>query len=755
MKKLLALVSIISCSMLHLPAVDPQIAAGDNHTLILCPDGTVVSYGRNNFGQLGDGTTVNRSTPVQVTNLSGVTAIAAGGTHSMAVSNGIVYAWGNGGSGRLGNGTTANKHVPTRVTNLTDVVSVAAGGNFSLALKSNGTIWSFGANASGQLGDGSLDPSSVPIEVYANFSTLIAAGSLHGASCTASEIWPGTNNMMGWGDSPGSGFDPADWPPYYEFPVDSFIAEEPVVYPLIQLASGDSSSYALDSAGQVWSFGGNSYGQLGEGSTTPAYPWGFNPETGRACVLVGISNVVAIASGGTHVLALLDNGEVWAWGGGTYGKIGDGAKVNRWSPVQVPNTGSGGSNIVAIAAGANHSVALATDGTNFTAVGWGHYNYGQLGIGRFDFRSTAGNVWDLSATTNSLGATNLSSATAAGSGNSLVLLTNGTVASWGENGLGQCGDATSTDRPTPVLVSHSAGVYLQGITNLAVGNDHSLAISNGIIWAWGYGANGRLGNGSSSTQTSPVQVANLTDVINVAARGSSLAVRGTDGSVWAWGYLGFGTNTYSQNVPQQVTNNTGSPLLGFSRVAVGNDHNLALTTNGLVWAWGDGAYGKLGVGSTNDYTNAVQIPSLSNVTGISSGYDHSLALSNGTIYAWGHNGYGQLGLNDFTKRTSPVAAGSGYTSVVAGHFHTLALKTNGTVWVCGANGRGQLGLGNTTDYKVLTQVPGVSNVVSIAGGYQHSIAVQANGNVLVWGDTTEGQLGNGDIGYTTALVPVP
>ncbi|MGB9825198.1 MAG: invasin domain 3-containing protein, partial [Desulfofundulus sp.] len=152
-----------------------------SHSLEVKSDGTVWAWGNNNFGQLGDGTTINHATPVQVKNLTGVVAVAAGYYHSLALkSDGTVWAWGSNHYGQLGDGTTTDRYTPVQVQNLTDVVAVAANDFYSLALKSDGTVWAWGDNSYGRLGDGTTTNRTVPVQVKNLTSVVaIAAGSWH------------------------------------------------------------------------------------------------------------------------------------------------------------------------------------------------------------------------------------------------------------------------------------------------------------------------------------------------------------------------------------------------------------------------------------------------------------------------------------------------------------------------------------------------------------------------------------------------
>jgi hypothetical protein len=181
-----------------------RIAAGRNLSLALRSDGTVWAWGLNNHGQLGDGTTTNRRTPVQVSGLQGAVDIAGGRDHGLAVlSNGSVWAWGDNTHGQLGDGTTTNRTSPVRAGGLSDVETVTAGAYHSLALRSDGTVWAWGQNSQGQLGDGSFTRRTTPVRVQGLTGvTAIGAGRDHSLVTTSDgSTWAwGLNDFGQLGD---------------------------------------------------------------------------------------------------------------------------------------------------------------------------------------------------------------------------------------------------------------------------------------------------------------------------------------------------------------------------------------------------------------------------------------------------------------------------------------------------------------------------------------------------------------------------
>ena len=277
------------------------VAAGNAFSLAVRADGAVYSWGNNASGQLGDGSApTDHATPVPVTGLgagSGVVAVAGGGSHSLALkSDGSVLAWGNNASGQLGDGSApADKATPVPAAGLgpgSGVVKIAAGAAFSLALKSDGTVLAWGNNASGQLGDGSAPAdhaTPVPVSGLGPGSGVvkIAAG---GADSFALRS---NGSVLAWGNNAkgeiGNGGAPAD-------------AYTPVTVsalpPIVDIAAGDMHGLALAADGSVFAWGDNVLGQLGDGTTTHR----ISPV--RVAGLGAGSNVVAVFAGGTHSHAL-------------------------------------------------------------------------------------------------------------------------------------------------------------------------------------------------------------------------------------------------------------------------------------------------------------------------------------------------------------------------------------------------------------------------------------------------------------------
>ncbi len=337
-----------------------------------------------------------------------------------------------------------------------------------------------------------------------------------------------------------------------------------------------------------------------------------------------------ISGGGTHTLALKDDGTVWTWGSNEYGELGDGTTIDKTTPVQIM------SGVIAISA-KFHSLALKDDGTVWA---WGHNGNGQLGIG---------NTTNMNVPTQIPSLTNVI-AISAGNYFSLALKNDGTVWAWGHNYSGQLGDGSTTDRLTPFQVPN-----LSNVVSIVGGHSHSIALKNdGTVWAWGWNASGELGDGTTTQKHSPIQVSNLSNVVLIAGKGSHHIALKDDGTVWAWGYndkgqLGDGTTT-ERHSPVQV-----SALSDFVSYSIGQGHNMAIKSDGTVWSWGYNGYGNIGDGTTTNRHTPINITSLSNISNCSAGRFHSLAVANdGTVWAWGRNDYGQLGDGTTTEKHTPV-----------------------------------------------------------------------------------------------------
>ncbi len=332
----------------------------------------------------------------------------------------------------------------------------------------------------------------------------------------------------------------------------------------------------------------------------------------------------------------------------------------------------------------------------------------------------------------------------------------GTLWAWGNNGDGQLGDGTTTSRSTPVMIT--------GVTNVksvAAGYDHTVVLTtDGKVYAWGNNSNGQLGDGSTTGRTAPMQVtgADISNIGAIAAGYKYTIVLRNDGTVWTWGYnnkgqLGNNTQTDSY-LPQQVAALSGSVM---TAIAAGYDHVLVVRNDRVVLAWGNNNSGQLGNDTTTDSPVPVRVSNLGTVSDVAAGNLYSLALQNdGTVRAWGHNALGELGDGTTTNRSTPVQVINlaPAAAIAAGYDHAVARLTDGTVWTWGDNSNGQLGDNSTTGRTNPQQVPALSGAVAVAAGQDDTLALLKTDDAFwSWGWNSTGQLGDGTM--TERWLPVP
>jgi len=351
---------------------------------------------------------------------------------------------------------------------------------------------------------------------------------------------------------------------------------------------------------------------------------------------------------------------IWAWGLNSSGQLGNNTLNNTSSPVAV----LGSADWCQVGCGWDHSLAIESNGT---AWAWGSGANGRLGNGISSNRTSPVSVIG--------GFTNWCQISGA-QNSTLAIRADGTAWGWGANNNGQLGDGTASGRLSPVPVVGGFTDWCQ----ISAGSGHGVAVRmNGTAWSWGAGANGRLGDGTTTTKSSPVLVAGgFTDWCQVAAGGThSLGIR-SNGTAWAWGNNAegrLGDNTVTQrNAPVSVVGG----FTDWCQVSAGC-HSIGVRQNGTVWAWGAGALGRLGTGNTTNRSSpTLVIGGFTDWCQASAGNSHSLGVrQNGTAWAWGSNVCGRLGDGTVTARSSPVSVIGGFADwcmVSAGDTHSLAIR---------------------------------------------------------------------------------
>jgi alpha-tubulin suppressor-like RCC1 family protein len=520
-----------------------SVSAGFGSTMAVKSNGTLWGWGWNPYGNLGDGNQNNwYSIPTQIGSDTDWVSVSAAIHHTIALkSDGTLWAWGRNDGGQLADGTRVGKLTPEQSGTDSDWVLIASGNSHVAAIKADGTFWTWGGNTNGQLGDGTAPYSLLLVQTGDSTGdgipdagwTSISAGAQHsGAIKSDGTLWTwGTNyySQLGTGYELWANYSPAqvgsdtDW---------SFISAGPL------------HTMAIKSNGTLWGWGLGGDGELGDGTqasyTSPAPTGDTNGggwNTDWASVSAGFGYTVALKTGGT----------MWAWGYNNFGQLGDGTTTQRNSPVQVGTDTDWGA--VSPSPLSAHTLALKLNGTLWA---WGKNSSGQLGLGDttdrlFPVQVGSANDWaSISASPDGAVAlkadgtlwmwgNNTLLPTQVGTDNDWVAISvshyhiaalklNGTLWTYGNNTYGSLGDGTALNR----LSFAQVGTDNDWIAISANGG-HTLALkSNGTLWAWGWNGAGQLGTGQEMLSKVPVQISLIPDTDG-------------DGLPDIWEYTNFGT----------------------------------------------------------------------------------------------------------------------------------------------------------------------------------------------------------------------
>jgi alpha-tubulin suppressor-like RCC1 family protein len=710
-----------------------QLSSTNDHTLAIRDDGSLWAWGSNFYGQLGTDNQLDNSIPAQI-GTNSWTSVSAGLTSSYAIRNdGSLWVWGRNNSSQLGDSTTVNKSSPIQLgANSWSQVSASKQSNFVLAIRSDNTVYGWGDNSYGSTGAGNVGAIiNSPTQISGGGSFVsVSAGGGHAQAIDVN------NKLYGWGlnntvqtGSVGTGF---SW---------TFItASEPIT-------NTGGGVYAIRNDGSLWVWGNGVNGQLGLGDTISR----------SSPVQLGTDSWVSVSSGGQFAaFAIRKDGALFAWGFNSSGRLGLVDRIDRSSPVQI-----GTSSWSQVAAGQSHTFALKPTGELFS---WGGNINGVLGswtpTATSGFRSSPVQV-----------GTRLYSKIASGAFHGLAIDTTSKLWVWGQNSTGQLGLnlGVGAHRSQPIQLGTS------NWTQVAAPNTGvSLGITSlGQLFAWGANGTGVLGRNDVIFRSSPIQIGSSSwTQVSTTGRGQ-VAVYGITitGRLYAWGTNSAGqlatNDTINRSSPVQIMTDTTDWIY------TGGGYGIR-STSGILWGWGFGSDGQIGDSTTISRSSPVQIgfnaenplysPILvgnSSWTSVSAGGSHSVAISsNGLLYAWGLNSSGQLGLNDITTRASPTQVGtSSWNQVSAGSSFVLGRTINNSIMAWGHNANGQLALMTSSASRSNpVQIPFFSspnltssNVMVIAGA-DTGFHINKIGSLWGWGDNSNGQLGtSGDISSTNTI----
>ena len=759
------------------------ISAGVGHSCALHQTGSISCWGYNYYGQLGNGQSTgdweddsaDSLVPVDVVGISDAIAVTVGVRHTCALhQTGNISCWGRNNLGQLGNGTGDSREdeslvpvqlgggtggdlegyspLPVSVVGIDDAIAISAGGSHTCALHQTGNISCWGNKRSWQLGDGTGgnegDYSSVPVKVMdIDDATAITAGDFH--SCALHQ----TGNISCWGDNK---YGQIGIPDRIYRPVPRVVEG---IDDAIAVSAGVWHSCALHPTGNISCWGHKGNGELGDGTSGD-----FGDYSSMPVSVVGIDDAIAISAGGGHSCALHQTGNISCWGDNYYRQLGDSTRrFTRSSDFSsVPVRVKGIDDAIAVSAGGGHSCALRQNGTISC---WGT-NYGQLGDG-------TGGEEDDSIPVEVVGIGD-AVAISAGGNHSCALHQTGAISCWGINSTGYLDDSTEI-----VLVTDfsSVPVKIVGIsdaTAIAIGkgylsNRHSCALhQTGNISCWGDNEYGQLGDGTVGkaddynpvpvvVDSVPVVVVGISDAIAVSAGGDHSCALHQNNTITCWGdnehgQLGDGTggteNDYSP-LPVSVAG-----IDDAIAISAGSSHSCALRQNSTISCWGDNNDGELGDGTggtENDYSPLpVSVVGIDDAIAISAGSSHSCALhQTGNISCWGNNLFGNLGNgaggNRGDKSSVPVKVEGidDAIAVSASRIHSCALHQSGNISCWGYNLDGQLGDGTGYNSLVPVKVESIDAATAVSAGGDHSCALHQNSTITCWGNNQEGQLGDG------------
>jgi alpha-tubulin suppressor-like RCC1 family protein len=655
-----------------------------------------------------------------------------------------LVCWGYNDSGQLGGGTVGPDYTYAVVSNGQldpgTWVDVATGGQHSCAIDSHGRLWCWGSNVLGQIGDGNGGPlataKSSPVQVLSQSGALwksVSAGSRHTCAIDSNE------ELWCWGDNEsgqiGNGTTQLQLSPVR------------IAHALDKgwksVSTISSHTCAIDIDLKLWCWGGNTYGQTGSSTTV-----GSNTTSPSPVIHPGGSPWDRVETGYRHTCAIDLAGDVWCFGDSEFGQAGG---IEEDEPIQLVRVAHPEQKVwIDIVVGAFHSCAIDDDDALWC---WGDNRSGQIGDNE-----------TMVLTPKQLGDSQHGWVrAAAGSNVTCGIRSGGSIWCW--PGIGD------VNKPSRVRLGGKAAL-------VSTGMDHTCALKDdGTLWCWGAS---RMPGEKKVLDPTPMQIPGSWKDVSVGG-GHTCAVA-SDTALWCWGLDAFG-----QIGDRKINNAAGLSLVSgkWESVSSGDSHTCAVDTNSGLWCWGSNEFGQLGSGDqlSSDHPRNIDNPAGAGWVDVSAGYLHTCAVDDaGDIWCWGLNSDGQLGDGTFISRSAPVrvappegkwrfvTAGYQYTcgiddqnslycwgwsgvvgsntpswiigswlSASIGVGHTCATLMNGDLWCGGLNRNGQVGNGTFVDTTVPVDLGGTW--AGLSAGYFYTCGISTNGTLWCWGANHRGQLG--------------
>ena len=752
-----------------------KISSGLSHNMALTKDGKVYVWGLNNYGQLGQGTTTNSNVAILLENefgtgeVNNIIDISAGRWHSTVLTkNGDVYQCGINNYGQLGDNTVISKTNLVKVKEIYNIFQVSAAQYYTAMLRGDGTVWSVGQNYYGNLGTNTVNTASgaasqglyIPRQAMNNTQnaplkdiTQIATGGWHTVALTSKKqvyTWGyGVDGQLGQNNSSN-----------YSRPM-LLLGEAGAtegITNIRKIGASERSTFVITNTNEVYATGENNNYQLSQNSNeadlkvlTKLYDG-----TGENNI-DNIANVIQSSANTYNTAVIQKDGSVWVSGKGNKGQVGNDYYTDAMVYTRMGNSSIEIENIEeVIAVGQSKQLAPKVQ------VGFNVYEDETDTLGQVTYTSQNPEIVSVNAngeitalkqgssritiydSTNRLSKlvqVNVTRDTddkvyaeISGKVHGILLRTDGSVVTWGNNTYGQLGIG-NTNKTTEYVE-----VFKNGIKSVSRGESHSAAVTDdGKVLTWGLNNYGQLGNGNNSNQSSPVYMVDgagnqITDAIKVGCGNHFTVVLRKDGSVWAcgrndYGLVGDNTRT-NRNVATRVKDTTGAGYLkDVADISVSDINVAVLTHTKDVYVWGYNYQGQLGNGTTNRgsgaSTQSVALPRKANISDVDKvivNSRHLMAIkADGTVWSWGYNGYGQLGIG--TSSTSSSSGSYCRTTPVQVKLNASTFLTNVS----------DIGMTNYTTYVLLKD------------GSIYSFGYNGNGTK---GDNTTGSTGNG---YATLL----
>lgn len=857
-------VTVVKASPTLVSSSWSQVSVGNSHTMAIKTDGTLWAWGYNASGQVGDGTTVDKPYPVQIGSATNWSKVDTGNLFSMALNtSGALYTWGdNAFLGNLGDGTAISKSSPVQVNGTW--IDMAAGNQVAFGVKSDNTLWGWGYGLYGTLGLGTTLSRSSPTLITT--STLVVWSSVT-ASAPATGNNPHviatstTGAMYAWGRvTEGQMGTPV-----------SFVSMIPMTGGQLALRSdntlwgwgrnnylgfgttvGNRSSpsqvlggvRAMNPTALGWiatTLDGNIWGC---GAIMPGVFYGDNGATARPASMDFSSPIQVKASQGEWynawmsqdtVYAIKNNGTLWAWSayGGT---LGNNTTIARSSPVQVGSATDWISGVRQITVMPQYYglYYLKNDDTLWNlGAGFGAVSYGfNTSVSRSSPSQITG-AWK-----------HISEYNSASTSISFIygVKTDGTLWFWGNEqtdtggarpGLNGLNTTVVVGRSSPTQITAVSYAWVRapslappqagyvaaigGVTangaqwgwgfnqnrNIKFGQSgpqnpvgypiwcsgNSAIFSNGALYMWGSNAAGLFGTGSTNgtvlRRSSPVQAGTgMADAVRsyrytrTYSRDPNFMIANQDDdTLWSWGQgwqgqLGQNT-TLSRSAPTQIT---GSWVMASAvRHAASPDYTSvhALKNDGLVYTWGDNRFGQLGDNTTQSKSNPTQISASMSFVTVGGGATAGIAVAtDGTLWTWGDNTYGALGDGTTISKSSPTQIGSRTDwgtwlgAVTTNGIATWAIDDSGRLYGWGGSTTYNISIGDssTVSRSSPVQIGSATDWWQISAGTRHAGGVRRThdagatsaywGGLYMWGNNTDGQLATGDTLHRSSPVQI-